>query len=603
MVKILCGIFGCISEDVLEKILDGLKRLEYRGYDSVGIAIIDNNKIIIRKDKGKIGEFIKNLDLNNIKSNIGIGHTRWATHGAPSKENAHPHIDCSGRIAIVHNGVLENFLQIREELIKKGHRFSSKTDSEVIAHLIEDFINNGLSLKEAIRNTFKILKGSIACAIISTIEPDKIICYRRESPLVIGISSKGVFCASDIPALLPYTRNIAIIPDDKIVILEKNKVQAEDINGEICKLEYNEVTWNLEQAEKSGYPHFMIKEIFEQPRAISDTLKIPLIYIDRAIEYLENKRIYLTGSGTSYHACLFGSYLASHLLSMDMRPIISSEFIETLSLFDNSTVIAISQSGETADTLNAIRYAKSKGAKIIGITNTLGSSITNLSDVYICTQSGPEIGVAATKTFLTQLISITLLFLRYGLKKGKISEVDYSKLMSEINRIPKIIEEILKKSDIIKNIALKYSSKQNAYFLARGINLVTALEGALKLKEISYIHAEGYPAGESKHGPIALIEPGFLCIFIAPKDNTREKIIGNIMEMKARGAEIFSIITEGDEEIKEISDEYFEVPHIHYILYPILCTVPLQLFAYYVAVFRGLDPDKPRNLAKSVTVP
>jgi glucosamine--fructose-6-phosphate aminotransferase (isomerizing) len=599
----LCGIFGCISEEALEKILDGLKRLEYRGYDSAGIAIINNNEIIIRKDKGKLNEFIENLDLNNIKSNIGIGHTRWATHGAPSKENAHPHTDCSGRIAIVHNGVLENFLQLREELIKKGHRFSSKTDSEIIAHLIEDFINSGLSFKEAIKNTFKILKGSIACAIISTMEPNKIICYRRESPLVIGISNKGVFCASDIPALLPYTKNIAVVPEDKIVILEENKVHAEDLNGEICKLEYNEIPWNLELAEKSGYPHFMIKEIFEQPRAISDTLKIPLVYIDRAIEYLENKKVYLTGSGTSYHACLFGSYLASHLLSMDMRPIISSEFIETLSLFDNSTVIAISQSGETADTLNAIRYAKSKGAKIIGITNTLGSSITNLSDVYICTQSGPEIGVAATKTFLTQLISIILLFLRFGLKKGKINEIDYNKLINEVNNIPKITEEILKKSDKIRDIALKYSLKQNAYFLARGINLVTALEGALKLKEISYIHAEGYPAGESKHGPISLIEPGFLCVFIAPRDNTREKIIGNIMEMKARGAEIFSIITEGDEEIKEISDEYFEVPFVNYILYPILCTIPLQLFAYYTAVFKGLDPDRPRNLAKSVTVP
>ncbi len=599
----MCGIFGCISEEVLEKILDGLKRLEYRGYDSVGIAIINNNEIIIRKNKGKLSEFIENLDINNIKSNIGIGHTRWATHGAPSKENAHPHTDCSGRIAIVHNGVLENFLQLREELIRKGHKFSSKTDSEIIAHLIEDFINNGLSLKEAIRNTFKILKGSIACAIISTIEPNKIICYKRESPLVIGISNKGVFCASDIPALLPYTKNIAIVPENKIVILEENKVHAEDLNGEICILEYNEIPWDLELAEKSGFPHFMIKEIFEQPRAISNTLKIPLVYIDRAIEYLENKRIYLTGSGTSYHACLFGSYLASHLLSMDMRPIISSEFTETLSSLENSTVIAISQSGETADILNAIRYAKSKGAKIIGITNTLGSSITNLSDVYICTQSGPEIGVAATKTFLTQLISIILLFSYFGLKKGKINEIDYNKLMNDINNIPKIIEEILKKSDIIKNIALKYSSKENAYFLARGINLVTALEGALKLKEISYIHAEGYPAGESKHGPISLIEPGFLCIFIAPKDSTRDKIIGNIMEMKARGAEIFSIITEGDEEIKEISDEYFEVPCVHYILYPILCIIPLQLFAYYTAIFRGLDPDKPRNLAKSVTVP
>lgn len=597
----MCGIFGCICENALKILLDGLRRLEYRGYDSVGIALIDNENLLIRKDKGKIEDFIKNLDLKSSSGSIGIGHTRWATHGAPSKENAHPHLDCSGRIAIVHNGVLENFLKLREELIERGHKFNSNTDSEIIAHFIEEFVEKGLSLKEALKKAVEIMKGSIACAVISTLEPNKILCYRRESPLIIGIGNNGVFCASDMPALIPFTKNIAIVPEDTIVVIEKSGVFSESLDGKEKKLEFLEVNLDIEAAEKSGFSHFMIKEIFEQPRAISDTIKIPIIYLDRAIKLLKSK-IYLTGSGTSYHACLSTSYNFSKMLSMEIFPIISSELQEMVSNFEESTLIAVSQSGETADTLNAIRYAKPRGAKIIGITNTLGSSITVLSDAYICTQSGPEIGVAATKTFVTQLIALDMLFLRFGLLNGKLSTSDYYKIMDEMKNIPKHVDNILKNHQKIKEISLKYSIKQNAFFLARGPNVATALEGALKLKEISYIHAEGYPAGESKHGPIALLEPGFLCIFIAPKDRTRDKIIGNIMEMKARGAEVFSIITEGDEELKEISDDYFEVPRSSEIFYPILCTIPLQLFAYYTATFRGLDPDKPRNLAKSVTV-
>lgn len=597
----MCGIFGCICENVLKILLDGLKRLEYRGYDSVGIALIDNENLLIKKDKGKIEDFIKNLDLKSLSGSIGIGHTRWATHGAPSKENAHPHLDCSGKIAIVHNGVLENFLKLREELIERGHKFNSNTDSEIIAHFIEEFVESGLSLKEAFKKTVEIIKGSIACAVISTLEPNKILCYRRESPLIVGISNNGVFCASDMPALIPFTKNIAVVPEDTIVVIEKNRIFSESLDGKERKLEFFEVNLDIEAAEKSGFPHFMIKEIFEQPRAISDTIKIPVIYLDKASRLLKG-RIYLTGSGTSYHACLSTSYNISKMLSLETFPIISSELQDMISNFEESTLIAVSQSGETADTLNAVRYAKSRGAKIIGITNTLGSSITILSDAYICTQSGPEIGVAATKTFITQLIALDMLFLRFGLLNGKLSASDYHKIMDEMKNIPRDVDKILKNHQKIKEISLKYSTKQNAFFLARGSNVATALEGALKLKEISYIHAEGYPAGESKHGPIALVEPGFLCVFIAPKDRTRGKIIGNIMEMKARGAEIFSIITEGDEELKEISDDYFEIPQSNEIFYPILCTIPLQLFAYYVATFRGLDPDKPRNLAKSVTV-
>ncbi|MEM3432660.1 MAG: glutamine--fructose-6-phosphate transaminase (isomerizing) [Candidatus Methanomethyliaceae archaeon] len=597
----MCGIFGCLCDGASKVLLEGLKRLEYRGYDSVGIALINGDELFVEKNKGKIDEFILGLDEARLKGEIGVGHTRWATHGAPSKENAHPHLDCSKRIAVVHNGVLENFLQLKEELIKKGHIFSSRTDSEVIPHLIEDYMNEGLTLKEALVKSMERVKGSAAIAVISTAEPGRIYCYRRDSPLIVGISDRGVFCASDIPAIMPYTRRVMVVPEDRLVILERSSIRMEDMKGVPYKTEFTEVTWDLELAEKGGYPHFMIKEIFEQPRAIRDTLKIPTIFLDKAARLLTG-RIYLTGSGTSYHACLSASYIASSLIGIEMRPLISSEFADALLSFENSTVIAVSQSGETADTLNAVKHAKSKGAKIVGVTNMLGSSITNLSDAYICTQSGPEIGVAATKTFLTQLVALDLLSLRLGLVSGRFSESEYLSITRELESLPSMVERILSRADKIRDLALKYSTKENVFFLGRGANVATALEGALKLKEISYIHAEGYPAGESKHGPISLVEPNFLCVFVAPRDKTRNRIIGNIMEMKARGAEVFSVITDGDEELKEVSDEYFEVPQAHEILYPVLCTVPLQLLAYYAATFRGFDPDKPRNLAKSVTV-
>jgi glucosamine--fructose-6-phosphate aminotransferase (isomerizing) len=597
----LCGIFGCLCEGAPSILLQGLKRLEYRGYDSVGIALINGNELIVEKNKGKIDEFISGLDEARLKGEIGVGHTRWATHGAPSKENAHPHLDCSKRIAVVHNGVLENFLQIKEELLKKGHTFSSRTDSEVIPHLIEEYMNEGFTLKEALVKSMERVKGSAAIAVISTVEPDRIFCYRRESPLIVGISEKGVFCASDIPAIMPYTRRVMVVPEDRLVVLERGSIQVEDLKGVTYKTEFTEITWDLELAEKGGYPHFMIKEIFEQPRAIRDTLKIPTVFLDKAAR-LTKGRIYLIGSGTSYHACLSASYTASALIGMEMRPLISSEFADALLSLEDSTVIAVSQSGETADTLNAVKHAKSKGARVVGVTNTLGSSITTLSDAYICTQSGPEIGVAATKTFLTQLVALDLLLLRLGLFSGRLSESEHDLITKELSSLPGLVEQILSRSNRVKDLALKYSTKENAFFLGRGANVATALEGALKLKEISYIHAEGYPAGESKHGPISLVEPNFLCVFIAPRDRTRDRIIGNIMEMKARGAEVFSVITEGDEELKGISDEYFEVPVAGEILYPVLCTVPLQLLAYYAATFRGFDPDKPRNLAKSVTV-
>jgi len=605
----VCGIFGCLCDGATVAILEGLKRLEYRGYDSVGVAVIQNNGIRLEKDKGKIAEFINSLDLSRLSGDIGVGHTRWATHGAPCRENAHPHLDCSKTIAVAHNGVLENFIPLKEDLLKRGHRFLSNTDTEVISHLIEDGIKSGLRLKEATVRAVQSLKGSFALAVISSSEPDKIICVKKESPLVIGISGSGsgncncsgTYCASDTTALLPFTRRVLVMQDDEVAVLTRGGVTLEDIWGRPKDPSYVEITWDSKMSEKGGYPHFMLKEMFEQPAAIRETLKISTHFLDRASELMKGE-VYLTGSGTSYHACLTASYLFSKLLGMNVRAVISSEFQDAVNNLKGSTVVGVSQSGETADTLNALKYARSQGATIVGITNTLGSSITTLSSTYICTQSGPEIGVAATKTLLTQLVALEMLMLRTGLRRGILSEEAYSLKREQLAGVPDLVERILRGSKKIEEIALKHSLKRDAFFLARGLNVATALEGALKLKEISYIHAEGYPAGESKHGPISLVEPGFLCVFAAPKDSARSRVIGNMMEMKARGAEIFSIITEGDEELQTISDDYFEVPEVPEFITPIVCTVPLQLFAYYVATFRGLDPDKPRNLAKSVTV-
>jgi glucosamine--fructose-6-phosphate aminotransferase (isomerizing) len=597
----LCGIFGCLCDGAPRAIIEGLKRLEYRGYDSVGYAVVRGKRVEVRKEKGRIADFITSLDDSSLSGEIGIGHTRWATHGAPCKENAHPHTDCTGTIAVVHNGVLENFMQLREELIAKGHKFSSNTDTEIIPHLIEEGLKSGLGLREAVTETLDKVKGSMAIAVLSSREPDRIVCARRDSPLVLGVGSKGAFCASDVMALLPFTKDVLIMEDETVAVLTRRGVKVTDAKGKAIKPIFTRVDWDEGMAEKGGYIHFMIKEIFEQPMAVRDTLRIPQSFIDRCASLIDDGFL-LTGSGTSYHACLSASYDLSMRLGIDSRAVISSEFVDAVSDLDGKTVLAVSQSGETADTLNAIRYAKSKGAKILLITNTLGSSLTRLSNAYICTQSGPEIGVAATKTFLTQLTALNMLTSRLGLKRGLLSESAYESERSFLEKIPKLITRQLAEEEKVKTLAMRYSGRRDAFFLARGSNVATALEGALKLKEISYIHAEGYAAGESKHGPISLVEPGFLCVFIAPMDRTRGRLIGNVMEMKARGAYILSIITRGDREMMEMSDDYVEVPEVPESLYPILCTVPLQLFAYHVATIRGLDPDKPRNLAKSVTV-
>ena len=599
----MCGIFGCICDAAVPILVDGLRRLEYRGYDSIGFALISGGRVLVMKDKGSVDEFVRKVDLDSLDAKVGIGHTRWATHGAPCKENAHPHTDCTGSIAIVHNGVLENFLELRASLQSRGHIFSSNTDSEVIAHLVEEGVGSGMGLKNALASASRQARGSMAVAAVSSAEPDRIVCYRRESPLILGIGPGGTFCASDMPALVKHASKLFPMPEGSLATLTMGGFTLESERGERVEPCPVEAIWGADAVSRGGYAHFMIKEIHEQPLAVSNTLRISAEYLGRAASLLVGKRVLLTGSGTSYHACLCASYMLNSL-GFDARAIISSEFEEQLKgrTLQGDVVVGVSQSGETADTLGAIRHARKVGASVLGITNTLSSSITSLSDAYLCTQGGPEIGVAATKSFLTQLVALELLSFRAALASGSVSLAEFEMASSEIASLPAKITSLLGRLDRVREIALKYSDRRDAFFLGRGINVATALEGALKLKEISYIHAEGYPAGESKHGPISLVEPGFLCVFVAPKDSTRQRIIGNVMEMKARGAEIFSVLTEGDAELIEVSDEYFEVPESPEYIYPVLCTVPLQALAYYVATFRGLDPDRPRNLAKSVTV-
>jgi glucosamine--fructose-6-phosphate aminotransferase (isomerizing) len=606
----MCGIFGCVLKEgkAAPLIHAALKRLEYRGYDSVGEATIYNGVIYIKKDQGKIDDVHKAINLDDLPGSIGIGHTRWATHGAPYQVNAHPHTDCEGKIAVVHNGIIENFIEITKELEAVGHEFKSKTDTEVISHLIEENMKKGMPLIEAVREALKRINGSYALAVISSVEPDKIICARNESPLVIGVGEKGVYCASDIPAFLPLTNKTIILENKELAILKADKCEIWTIDDwKPVKREPEQITWTAEMAEKQGYPHFMIKEINEQPRCLRDTLRLQNLYLDLMATFLDRAgEVFLVAAGTSYHACLAASYMFSDLAFLATHPVIASEFIEQegMAVNINSTILAVSQSGETADTLAAVDYARIRAATILGLTNTVGSTLTRVSRVYIVQQSGPEIGVAATKTFTSQMSVLAQLALRVAKIRGKIGHRQIEELEDSISQIPNIVEKTIKENEAkVKEISKKYKDRPVFFFLGRGISSATAQEARLKLMEIAYVPSIAYPAGESKHGPISLVEPGFPVVFVCPKDGTRKTIVGNIMEMKARGASIISVIEEGDDEIKSLSDEYFEVPgSLPEILSPIAYVVPLQLLAYYTAIEKRLNPDKPRNLAKSVTV-
>ncbi|HKZ87783.1 MAG TPA: glutamine--fructose-6-phosphate transaminase (isomerizing) [Candidatus Bathyarchaeia archaeon] len=609
----MCGIFGCIMVhgDAAPVIHASLKRLEYRGYDSVGIATIDNGEVYIKKDQGKIDEVHKILNLDDMPGNVGIGHTRWATHGAPLKINAHPHVDCSGQIVAVHNGIIENYAELRQDLENRGHTFVSKTDTEVIPHLIEENFkkNPSLTLTAAVLDAVKKLEGSYGLAVISSKEPDKIVCARNESPLVIGVDKNAVYCASDLTAFLPMTNKAVLINDGELVVLTPTSYEIKRIqDSSIVTREPRIIDWTPEMAVKQGYPHFMIKEIHEQPETLRNTLRAQEHYLDLISTFLDRAtEVFLVACGTSYHACLAASYMFSKLAFLPTYPVYASEFTEQhgKSVNIDSTILAVSQSGETADTLGAVTCSQQRAATILGLTNTVGSTLTRVSRVYIGQHSGPEIGVAATKTFTSQLSVLAQLALKLSTKRGKVSQDEMDCLAEKLEMLPATVETIiLTQEEKIKLLAKKYKDAKIFFFLGRGINTATAYEGRLKLMEIAYVPAIAFPAGESKHGPISLIEPGFPVVFICARDGAMHKtLVGNIMEMKARGASIISIIEEGDEEIKALSDDFVEVPRgIPEVLSPIPFVIPLQLLAYYMALERGHNPDTPRNLAKSVTV-
>jgi glucosamine--fructose-6-phosphate aminotransferase (isomerizing) len=607
----MCGIFGCVLHDGKEAaplIHAALKRLEYRGYDSVGEVTISDGTLTVKKDSGRLDEVHAKYNLDLLPGPVGVGHTRWATHGRPVKENSHPLVDCKSRIAVVHNGIIENYLDLKRELESKGHRFASRTDTEVVPHMVEEYLSQGLSLEEAFRKTINRLEGAYSIVLTSVEKPKTILCARQESPLVLGLGDGEYYCASDIAAFLPLTRKALILEEGEMAILDPNGIKIlKAKNGVAVKRDAITVTWDPESAKKQGFRHFMLKEIHEQVHTIRDAMRTHEIYYDLlASKLMQADKVFIVACGTSYHAGLVGEQALMKLAGMNVRVVVASEFSdEALDLVDSKTaILAVSQSGETMDTLNAVRDAKAKGASIVSVTNVLGSTLMRLSDVYIGQNSGPEIGVAATKTFTSQVTVLLRLAIAIGRKKGEVSSKEISELEEALHRTPALIQNLLNtRVEDVKKIAESCSSASSICFLGRGISVPTSLEGRLKLLELSYIPAIAYPAGESKHGFIALIEEGFPTVFVAPKDETHKKIIGNIMEMKARGARIISIIEEGDEEIRNLSDDVIEIPEsLPSLATPIVYVVPLQLLAYYMSVILGHDPDYPRNLAKSVTV-
>ncbi len=606
----MVGIFACILKDgdAAPIIHSALKKLEYRGYDSAGEATTYKNRLYIKKDIGRINEVHARYNLDDLPGRIGIGHIRWATHGAPLRENAHPHFDCKEQIAVVHNGIIENFTELKKELEDLGHNFKSKTDSEVIPHLIEEYIKKSLPFIEATRETINRLEGSYVIAVIYAKEPDKIICVQKDSSLSIGISENAAYPASDIPMFLPLTKKAVTIENQELAIVNDQKYEIRKITDwSLVPREPKFIKWVPEKAEKLGYPHFMLKEIHDQPSSIRNTLRVQDQYLELMTTFLDRaKEVFLVACGTSYHTSLAASYMFSKLAFLSTHPVAASEFIEQQgkSINIDSTILAISQSGETADTLAAVEHARLHAATILALTNVIGSTLTRVSRVYICQQSGPEVGVAATKTFTAQLCVLAQLALRLAKKRGKISHTEMERLEEKMEQIPDAVESILQtQEERIKKIARKYRDKKFFLFSGRGISLATALEGTLKLLETNYIPSMTFPAGEKEHGPIGLVEQGFPVVFICPRDETHEKIVDDIKELKDRGASIIAIVEEGDEEIKALADDHIEiVKGMPEILSPIMYVTPLQLFAYYMAVERGLDPDRPRHLTKAVTV-
>ena len=618
----MCGIVGYIGDREAQNILlKSLSRLEYRGYDSAGLAIIKGKKIHLVKKKGKLNILSDELKSNPLDGTTGIGHTRWATHGAPSDLNAHPHLDCKGKIAVAHNGIIENYLELKEILQKEGHKFISETDTEVIAHLIEKLYKGDLA--EAVGKAVKLLHGSYAIAVIHKDEPQKLIGARRDSPLIVGVGKGENFLASDVPAVLDHTKNVIYLNNHELVILTKDHVVIKDHDGRKIERKPSRINWDISQAEKAGYKHFMLKEIFEQANIVDNIIderykKGKIFFSELAINdsVLKNiNRIAIVACGTAYHAGLTGKYMLEEYAKIPCWVDVSSEFRYRDPLVDKNTLmIVISQSGETADTLAALREAKRHGAKVLAICNVLGSSIARESDGVIYTHAGPEIAVASTKAYTAQLAIFYLLTLYLAKLRKTISPAKFNGLFKELKRVPALMEELLEEYKPDYNLLAAYAQGFRKYYhekhnktfflyLARNINYPNALEGALKLKEISYISAEGYPAGEMKHGPIALIDENPWVVCIAVKSKTYDKMVSNIQEIKARNGIVIAIATEGDKEILHHNINYLiEVPKVNELFSPLLVAIPLQLLAYYVAREFGYDIDQPRNLAKSVTV-
>ncbi|MEJ2109453.1 MAG: glutamine--fructose-6-phosphate transaminase (isomerizing) [Acidobacteriota bacterium] len=616
----MCGIVGYIgSKPVGPLIINGLRKLEYRGYDSAGIAVVSNGEVSLRRAPGKLSNLVRSLEENPLTGHYGIGHTRWATHGRPTEENAHPHRDCTGKVVVVHNGIIENFLDLKNDLREKGHRFRTETDTEIIAHLVESLLP-GRSFEEAASAAFRMLKGSYAVCLLHADYPDTIITARSGPPLILGIGNKELFVASDVPALLDHTREMYFMKDGEIATLVPSGLRVRDLEGRNVSIATQQVEWSPEMAEKGGYDHFMLKEIHEQPRCLQETMA-GRISLDSGNVELEEanltedilkkiQRIHIVACGTSWHAGLVGKFLIEELARIPVDIDYGSEFRYRNPLVDaDSLVIAISQSGETADTLAAVREARAKKARILSICNVVGSMLSRESHGTLYIRSGPEIGVASTKAFTCQLMVLLLVALYLGQHRRLIRKEQSIALVPDLGRLPMCVEGLLSQSDAYKEIARHIHKYDNALYLGRGIHYPIALEGALKLKEISYIHAEGYPAGEMKHGPNALIDRNLPVVGLAARDPKNpksvlryEKMISNIEEVRAREGILIALANEDDERIREVADYVIPIPGISDYLLPVLMSIPLQLLAYHIAVFRGCDVDQPRNLAKSVTV-
>ena len=603
-------------------IIDGLRKLEYRGYDSAGIAVVDeDHELQIRRAKGKLRNLEEVIRQKPIEGSYGIGHTRWATHGRPTEENAHPHRDCSGRVVVVHNGIIENYLQLKDELRKKDHRFVTETDTEIVAHLIEEHLQTGVGFEKAVRNSVKQLRGIFALSMLSADEPNTIISARQGPPVVIGLGDGEFFVASDIPAILEHTRDLFFLGDGEIAVMTKSAVRVTDFDGNTIEPARQRITWDPIQAEKGGFKHFMLKEIYEQPRAVRETVegRISLdtgrVFLDefKNIAETDFKRfdsIKIAACGTSLHAGLAGKYMIEQLARINVDVDYASEFRYRDPVLDEDTLLlVISQSGETADTIAALREAKERGARVLAICNVQGSMITREADGTILTHAGPEIGVASTKAFTSQMIALYLLALYLGQIRGTLSPEESLSHSRQLAELPVKMEQVLNDADQIEELSKEFFRVTDFLYLGRGINFPVALEGALKLKEISYVHAEGYPAGEMKHGPNALIDERLPVLFINTREEGNraselryEKTHSNIVEVEAREGIVISVLTEGDSMSSLVSDQVIEIPASSDLLSPVLSIIPLQLLAYHIAVRRGCDVDQPRNLAKSVTV-